>query len=90
MVRKMSARDARTHFADVLGSVYYTQEPIVVERKGKAFAVVISPHQYEVMERALGRAWAAVEAVQARNAEEDPEEVLREVTSVVERVRQER
>ena len=90
MVRRMSARDARTHFADVLGSVYYGHEPIIVERKGKPFAVVISPRQYEVMERELGRAWAAIEALQVRNADEDPDEVLRDVTAVVETVRQER
>src|SRR3954465_1798555 len=86
----MSARDARMHFADVIGSVYYTQEPIVVERKGKPFAVVISPHQYQVMERELGRAWEAVEAVKARNADENPEDVLEAVTREVEIVRQER
>ena len=90
MVRKMSARDARTHFADVLGSVHYSREPVIVERRGKPFAVVINPHQYEVMERELGRAWLALEAVQARNADRNPDEVLSDVTSAVRAVRQER
>ena len=43
VVRRMSARDARTHFADVLGSVHYSREQIIVERKGKPFAVVLAP-----------------------------------------------
>ena len=90
VVRRMSARDARAHFADVLGTVYYTKEPIIVERKGKPFAVVISPQQYDVMERELQRAWTTIEAVQERNAEKNPEEVLRDVTAVVEAVRHER
>ncbi len=90
MVRRTSARDARAHFADLLGSVYYSREPVIVERKGKPVAVVISPHQYELMKRELGRAWEAIEALQTRNAEQNPDEVLRDVTAVVEKVRQER
>ena len=90
VARTMSAREARAHFADLLGSVYYGREPVIVERNGKPFAVVISPHQYAVMERELGRAWTAVEAMQARTAGRDPDEVLRDVTAVVETVRQER
>ena len=89
-MRRMSARDARAHFADVLGSVHYGNEPVVVERNGKPFAVVISPEQYEVMEAALERAWTTVERIRARNADESPEAVLRDVTAVVEAVREER
>ena len=90
VVRRMSAGEARTHFADVLDTVYYSKEPVIVERKGKPFAVVISPQQYDVMERELQRAWTTIEAVRERNADSNPEEVLRDVTAVVEAVRQER
>ena len=86
----MSVRDARANFADVLGSVYYARDAVIVERKGKPFAVVISPQQYEVMERELGRAWTALEVIQDRNADKNPDEVLQDVTAAVEAVRQER
>ncbi len=36
------------------------------------------------------RFWQAVERIRKRNADKDPDEVLREVTEVVEEVRQER
>ena len=42
----MSVREARAHFADVLGSVYHTGEPVVVERNGKPVAVLISPDAF--------------------------------------------
>jgi len=90
VVRKVSARDARANFSELLGLVYYTKEPVMVERKGKPFAVVISPQQYQVMEKELERAWKTIEQVQERNTEQNPDEVMRDVTAAVEAVRQER
>ncbi|MBI3978260.1 MAG: type II toxin-antitoxin system Phd/YefM family antitoxin [Chloroflexi bacterium] len=89
MARRMSARDARANFSELLGTVYYTKEPVIVERKGKPFAVVISPEQYEVLKREQERAWATVDQVRERNLDKDPDEVLRDVTTEVEAVRHE-
>lgn len=94
MVRCMSAKEARDNFADVLGTAYYKGEPVIVEKKGKPFAVVISPQQYEQyeqirkdQEQAL---WKVVDELRERNRDKDPDDVLREVTEIVEEVRQER
>ena len=89
-VRRMSAKDARANFSELLGLVYYTKEPVMVERKGKPFAVVISPEQYAMVEKELEQAWQTVDRVRERNAEKNPEEVLRDVTEMVETVRQQR
>lgn len=89
-MRRMSVRDARANFSELLGRVYYTKEPVVVERKGKPFAVVISPDQYAMLQKELERSWQTVQQVQEQNADKDPEEVLQDVTQVVETVRQER
>ena len=89
-VRRMSAREARTNFSELLGSVYYTKEPVLVEKKGKPYAVVISPEQYALFARELDRALATIEQVRQRNTDKDPDDVLRDVTAVVEEVRQER
>ncbi len=86
----MSTKDARANFSELLGLVYYTKEPVVVERKGKPFAVVISPDQYAMLEKELERSWQTLQQVQEQNAGKDPEEVLRDVTEVVETVRQKR
>lgn len=89
MVKRMSSKEARDNFSDLLGSVYYTKEPVVVEKKGKPVAVVISPEQFETIEQGKEQFWATVDQIRQRNADADPDEVLADVTREVEAVRQE-
>ncbi|MGH2459696.1 MAG: type II toxin-antitoxin system Phd/YefM family antitoxin [Chloroflexota bacterium] len=87
--RRMSAREARANFSDLLGQVYYTKEPVIVEKKGRPFAVVINPEDYEWLVAEREKAWSAIRSIQERHADKDPDEVLRDVTAEVEAVRQE-
>lgn len=89
LVRRMSAREARANFADLVARVYYTKEPVIVERKGKPMAALVSAEQFEQFEQMKAKLWATIEAVGERNADKDPDEVLRDVTAEVEAVRQE-
>ncbi len=89
MVKHMSSREARANFADLLGAVYYTGEAVVVEKKGKPVAVVISPAAYQAFTEASARDWAVIEEMQAHNADCDPDTVLADVTATVEEVRAE-
>lgn len=85
----MSSREARANFSELLGSVYFTKNPVIVEKKGKAMAVVISPDQYKQLEKIKADGWAVVDEIRKRNADKDPDEVYKDVTAVVEEVRQE-
>lgn len=87
MVKHLLSREARANFADLLGSVFYTNEAVIVEKKGKPVAVVISPAQYQALTEVSARDWAVIDAVRARNADRDPDEVLVDVTAAVEEVR---
>jgi prevent-host-death family protein len=87
--RRMSAREARANFSDLLGRVYYTKEPVIVEKKGRPFAVVINPEDYEWLLAEREKAWNLIRSVQERNADRDPDQVLRDTTAEVEAVRQE-
>lgn len=87
MVKHMSSRDARANFADLLGSVYYTHEAVIVEKKGKPVAVIISPAEYQAMQEAAAHDWALIDDLRVHNAPRDPEEVLADVTAEVEVVR---
>lgn len=89
MARTMSVAEVRANFADVLGSVHYTKEPVIVQRKGTPYAVVISPEDYERLQRAAESGWVAVERVRERNAGKTEDEVLADVTTEVEAVRRE-
>lgn len=90
LVKRISTQEARANFSELLGSVYYTNNPVIVERKGKPFAVVISPEQYEGFKREQEKAWAAIDQIQERNQDKNSNKVLSDVTKVVEQVRQER
>jgi prevent-host-death family protein len=87
MVKHISSRDARAQFADLLGSVYYTNEAVIVEKKGKPVAVIVSPQEYAALKQAQEQAWATVDTIQAANADRDPNDVLADVTAEVEAVR---
>lgn len=90
VTKRMSAREARDNFSDLLGVVYYGNEPVIVERKGKPVAVVISPEQYARYEQQVDQRFReAVDELRQRNADKDPDAVLGEVTEVVEEVRRE-
>lgn len=89
LARRISSKEARANFSELLGSVYFTNKPVVVEKKGKPVAVVISPEQFKQLEKIKADGWAVVDKLRERNADKDPDEVYREVTAVVEQVRQE-
>src|SRR5690242_173040 len=92
-MRTMSSQQARARFSDLLGSVYYTKEAVVVEKKGKPVAVVVSPEAYERIkaeeERQAAKDWATIDRLRERNKDKDPDAVLADVTEVVEEVRRE-
>lgn len=88
LTRRMTAKEARDNFTDLLGIVYYSKEPVIVEKKGRPFAVVISPEDYELIrEAAQGLFFKAVREIQQDNQGVDPDEVMRDVTVAVEEVR---
>ena len=90
MVKTISTTEARANFGDVLSSVYYTKEPVVVQKKGKVVAAIISPDEFErFQQQVIEQAWTILQAVGERNADKDPDEVLRDVTEEVEAVRRE-
>jgi prevent-host-death family protein len=88
--RHMSAREARANFGDLLGMVHYTKVPVIVEKKGRPYAVVISLEDYQRLQQDQEQAWAAVDRIRERNDNANPEDVLRDITNEVEAVRQER
>lgn len=94
ITQKMTAKEARDNFTDLLGSVYYGKESVVVEKKGRPFAVVVNPDEYgsyiKYKEAAKKRVLEIIEEIQAANKDLNFEEALKDITDVVEEARQER
>lgn len=85
----MTAREARDNFADLIGAVYYGNQVVEIDKKGRTFAVVINPGEYEALKKvAKGRFFELVEEIQTVNREANPDKVLRDVSLAVEKVRQ--
>jgi prevent-host-death family protein len=90
VTKQVSVAELRANLSDLLGTVYYGKEPVVVERKGKPMAVLISPEQYERYQQdVMERFRQTVDELQRLNADIDPQEGMREVDELVEEVRQE-
>ena len=90
LTRRISAKEARNNFGDLLGSVRYSGDPVIVEKKGRPFAVLISPEDFERFQQiAKERFFAVAREIQEKNKDADPDQVLADVTEAVEAVRQE-
>ena len=91
MLTKMTAKEARNNFSDLLGAVYYGNKIVKIDKKGRTFAVVINPDEYEALKQATKeRFFEIVDGIRAANKDADPDQVLKEVTKAVEEVRQRR
>lgn len=94
ITNRVTAKQARDNFTDILGTVYYGKQPVIVERKGRPFAVVLNPEEYERYEKykeaAKKRIFEIIGEIQAANQGADYNEVLKDVTEEVEKVRKDR
>ena len=88
MAKRLSVKDARAKFSDVLGTVFYGKEPVIVERKGRPMAVIISPEQWEQYQRRAKEGFfEAIDRIQQRNLDKDPNDVERDVAEALKEVR---
>ncbi len=55
MKRHVSAVDARKRLGEILESVYYRGDEVIIERAGKPMAVVIPAQQHERLQRDRNR-----------------------------------
>lgn len=94
ITQKMTAKEARDNFTDLLGTVYYGKEAVMVEKKGRPFAVVVNPDEYgnyiKYKEAAKKRVLEIIEEIQAANKDKGYEETLKDVTEAVEEAREEK
>jgi prevent-host-death family protein len=90
MKRTISAVEARKRLGELLESVYYRGDEIVIERAGKPMAVVIPSSRYEAIERKRERMWQLIAEAHERNKDVPPEVLEREIEQAIQEVRAER
>jgi len=87
MVIRLSAKEARDRFAEVLGQVQYGKDAVIVEKQGKPVAAVIDMDEYQRLARARDEQFAVLDRVRAKNRDKDPERVQKDVAAAIAEVR---
>jgi prevent-host-death family protein len=93
MIRHVSAREARSQFAELTDRVRYTGEPVIVEKNGKPYVAVVSIQDLENLEDLRRRQNARDEftrlAKKAALEATDPEPTEEDIVEAVKRTREE-
>jgi len=88
--RRISAVDARKRLGEILEGVYYRGDEVIIERAGKAMAVVIPTECYKALEKSRERLFELIEENWERNKDAPYEEIERDVQMAVREVRGQR
>lgn len=88
----VSARDVQRNYRKIVERVKKKNQPVVVIRKNQPEVAIVSLDilaEYKELKTSTFD-WTIVDRIRALNADKDPDEVYKEVTEEVEKVRQER
>ncbi|MGH8630433.1 MAG: type II toxin-antitoxin system Phd/YefM family antitoxin [Burkholderiales bacterium] len=91
MARRVSAREARTRFAELTDRVRYTGEPVIVEKQGQPFVALVSLEDFDALELARSQKRQAeftLLAARAARKEEGPEPNQEEIVAAVKATRE--
>jgi hypothetical protein len=89
MVRTYEVRESELE--SLLACLRESDETVELSVDGETLGIIVTPEEYaRLRDDQFERDWQTIQRLQDRNADKDPDDVLRVVTAVVEEVRQER
>jgi len=80
---RMGAKEARDKFADLLGTVHYGQQVVIVERSGRPMVAVIPVETYERLMAEREARFQVLERIRERLPDVSAEEVERDVAAAL-------
>ena len=92
MTQTMNATTARQEWSQVHNQVSLGRTRVIVEKSGFPVAAIISAQdleRFKALEAEREARFSVLDRIRAKNAGNDPDEVVRDVTAAVEAVRQE-
>lgn len=89
MLKTINALKARRNLGQLLEEVFYKGDQFVIQRAGKAMAVVISPEEYEAYRKQRGQDMKVFDEIRKKNKGAKAEEVEKDVQEAVKAVRRE-
>lgn len=87
MAKHISAREARNRFSDLLGSVHYGKEEMIVERSGKPMVAVIPIAMYERLVAERKTRFEVVERIRSHLPKASLKELEKDVAKAIKTVR---
>jgi prevent-host-death family protein len=87
MPKHIGAREARSRFSDLIGSVRYGNEEVILERSGKPMAAMIPIETYERLVAERRVRFEVIERIRSRLPDIPPEKINQDVIDAVSSVR---
>ncbi len=87
MAKHISARDARNRFADLMGSVHYGREEIIVERSGRPMAALIPIDMYERLVAERRARFEVMDRIRSRLPDRPSEEIEKDLAEAIAEIR---
>ena len=87
MPKHVGAREARNRFSDLIGSVRFGNEEVILERSGKPMAAMIPIGTYERLVAERRARFEVIERIRSRLPDIPPEKIDQDVSNAVSSVR---
>lgn len=83
MVVHIGAKEARHNFADLLGSVHYSGQVVIVERSGQPMVAVIPVEMYQQLVAEREARFQVLDRIRSRLPDFSADEVERDLTEAI-------
>ena len=87
MEKRMSARNARAQFSEILGVVHFGKETVIVEKQGKPVVAIVDIDLYERWRAERDARLRVFDEMRKKNRGKSPTEVDRDVKEAISEVR---
>lgn len=87
MFKKISAIKARKNLGELLEEVFYKKDHVLITRRDKAMAVMISIEDYEQFMSQREEDFSVLDEIQNLHPDKSPEQVEQDVAAAIKRVR---
>ncbi|MBW2709262.1 MAG: type II toxin-antitoxin system prevent-host-death family antitoxin [Deltaproteobacteria bacterium] len=87
MAIRVSAREARNRFADIMGSIRYGGEEVIVERSGRPMAALIPVDTYERLVVERRTRFEVLDQIRSHLPDAAPGEIEKDVDQTIDALR---
>jgi len=87
MAKHVSTREARNRFADIMGSIRYGGEEVIVERSGSPMAALIPVDTYERLVAERRARFEMIDQIRSHLPDAAPGEIEKDVVHTIDALR---